>query len=112
MPQNHLSNIEQARQIVASGDFNTVKLQYNDVRATLSQLIRTAFIPAKGYILIVADFSAIEARGLAWLAGETWRQKVFADNKDIYCASVSKMFGVNVVKNGENGHLRAKGESC
>lgn len=110
MPQNHLSNIEQVRQIVASGDFNTVKLKYNDVRAILSQLIRTAFIPAKGYIFIIADFSAIEARVLAWLAGEIWRLQVFASNQDIYCASASKMFGVPVVKNGVNEHLRAKGK--
>ena len=110
LPQNYISNIELARRIVASGDFNIVKSQYNDVRATLSQLIRTAFIPAKGYILIIADFSAIEARVIAWLAGETWRLRVFANNEDIYCASASKMFGVPVVKNGVNGHLRAKGK--
>lgn len=110
LPQNHISNLEQARQLVASGDFNTVKSEYKDVRATLSQLIRTAFIPAKGYIFIIADFSAIEARILAWIAGEFWRQQVFAANGDIYSASASKMFGVPVFKNGNNGHLRAKGK--
>ena len=110
LPQNHISNLEVARQIVASGDFNTFKLQYKDVRATLSQLIRIAFIPTKGYVFIIADYSAIEARVLAWLAGERWRQQVFANNEDIYSASASKMFGVPVVKNGENGHLRAKGK--
>ena len=110
LPQNHISNLELARQIIASGDFNTVKLQYNDVRTTLSQLIRTTFIPAKGYAFIIADFSAIEARVLACLAGETWRQNVFAENEDIYCISASKMFGVPVVKNGEKGICGRKGK--
>ena len=83
---------------------------YDDVPDTLSQLIRTAFVPRTGYKFIVADFSAIEARVLAWLAGERWRMDVFRDGGDIYCASASQMFGVPVVKHGINGHLRQKGK--
>ena len=83
---------------------------YDDVPDTLSQLIRTAFIPRQGMKFIVADFSAIEARVIAWLAGEEWRMKAFANGEDIYCASASKMFGVPVVKHGENGQLRQKGK--
>lgn len=110
LPQNHLKDLENARNIVASGDFNAVKSIYGNVRDTLSQLIRTSLIPDEGHSFIIADFSAIEPRILAWLAGETWRQQVFANNGDLYSASASKMFGVNVVKNGENSQLRAKGK--
>jgi len=110
LPQNHINDLEQAKKLVASGDLEKIKAIYPNVRDILSQLIRTAFIPDNGKILVIADFSAIEARVLAGLAGETWRQEVFKNNGDIYCASASKMFGVNVVKNGENGHLRAKGK--
>lgn len=85
-------------------------IAYEDVPDTLSQLIRTAFVPRPGYKFIVADFSAIEARVIAWLAGEQWRMDAFANGEDIYCASASKMFGVPVVKHGENGHLRQKGK--
>ena len=110
LPQNHLSDLAEARGLVRCGDFEGVKMLYEDVPDTLSQLIRTAFVPQGDRKFIVADFSAIEARVIAWLAGETWRQKVFADGKDIYCASASQMFGVPVEKHGVNGHLRQKGK--
>lgn len=110
LPQNHLDNLADARELVRSGDFDAVDFIFDDVPDTLSQLIRTAFVPREGAKLIVADFSAIEARVIAWLAGEEWRQKVFADGKDIYCASASQMFGVPVEKHGINGHLRQKGK--
>lgn len=110
LPQNHLDDLAQARDLVQGGDFEAVQMLYEDVPDTLSQLIRTAFIPKEGCKFIVADFSAIEARVIAWLAGEKWRQKVFADGGDIYCASASQMFGVPVEKHGINGHLRQKGK--
>lgn len=110
LPQNHLDDLAQARGLVQGGDFEAVQMLYEDVPDTLSQLIRTAFIPKEGCKFIVADFSAIEARVIAWLAGEKWRQKVFADGGDIYCASASQMFGVPVEKHGVNGHLRQKGK--
>ena len=110
LPQNHLDDLAQARDLVRGGDFEAVEMLYEDVPDTLSQLIRTAFIPKEGCKFIVADFSAIEARVIAWLAGEKWRQKVFADGGDIYCASASQMFGVPVEKHGINGHLRQKGK--
>lgn len=110
LPQNHLEDLAEARSLVRSGDFDAVKMLYEDVPDTLSQLIRTAFIAPEGRKLIVADFSAIEARVIAWFAGETWRQKVFAEGEDIYCASASQMFGVPVEKHGINGHLRQKGK--
>ena len=110
LPQNHLDDLAEARSLVRSGDFDAVKMLYEDVPDTLSQLIRTAFIAPDGKKLIVADFSAIEARVIAWLAGEQWRQQVFAEGKDIYCASASQMFGVPVEKHGINGHLRQKGK--
>lgn len=106
LPQNHLPDLEDARELVKSGNLEAVELLYEDVPDTLSQLIRTAFIPKPGYQFLVADFSAIEARVIAWLADETWRMQAFAEGKDIYCASASKIFGVPVVKHGENGHLR------
>lgn len=110
LPQNHLEDLADARALVKSGDFDAVKLLYEDVPDTLSQLIRTAFIPADGNQFYVSDFSAIEARVIAWYAGETWRQKVFESGGDIYCASASQMFHVPVVKHGINGHLRQKGK--
>lgn len=110
LPQNHLSDLAEARGLVRCGDFEGVKMLYEDVPDTLSQLIRTAFVPQGDRKFIVADFSAIEARVIAWLAGEEWRQKVFSDGKDIYCASASQMFGVPVEKHGVNGHLRQKGK--
>ncbi|MBP3506180.1 MAG: DNA polymerase [Lachnospiraceae bacterium] len=110
LPQNHLSDLAEARSLVRSGDFEAVKLLYEDVPDTLSQLIRTAFIPRGGTQFLVADFSAIEARVIAWFAGEKWRQDVFAKGDDIYCASASQMFKVPVEKHGINGHLRQKGK--
>lgn len=110
LPQNHLPDLAEARALVRSGDFDAVKLLYEDVPDTLSQLIRTAFIPRDGAQFLVADFSAIEARVIAWFAGETWRQEVFSTGGDIYCASASQMFKVPVEKHGINGHLRQKGK--
>lgn len=110
LPQNHLSDLAEARALVRSGDFDGVELLYEDVPDTLSQLIRTAFVPKSGCKFIVADFSAIEARVLAWFAGELWRQEVFEKGGDIYCASASQMFKVPVEKHGVNGHLRQKGK--
>lgn len=110
LPQNHLPDLSKARELVKYGSFEDIQMLYDDVPDTLSQLIRTAFIPRQGMKFIVADFSAIEARVIAWLAGEEWRMRAFANGEDIYCASASKMFGVPVVKHGENGHLRQKGK--
>ena len=110
LPQNHLPDLSEARELVKYGSFEDIQMLYDDVPDTLSQLIRTAFIPRQGMKFIVADFSAIEARVIAWLAGEEWRMRAFAYGEDIYCASASKMFGVPVVKHGENGHLRQKGK--
>ena len=110
LPQNHLPDLTEARELVKYGSFEDIQMLYDDVPDILSQLIRTAFIPRQGMKFIVADFSAIEARVIAWLAGEEWRMKAFANGEDIYCASASKMFGVPVVKHGENGHLRQKGK--
>ena len=110
LPQNHLPDLAEARGLVRSGDFDGVELLYEDVPDTLSQLIRTAFVPKSGYKFIVSDFSAIEARVLAWFAGELWRQEVFENGGDIYCASASQMFKVPVEKHGVNGHLRQKGK--
>ena len=110
LPQNHMNDLAQARELVRTGDYETLEMLYDDIPDTLSQLIRTAFIARPGYKFVVSDFSAIEARVLAHLAGETWRSKVFAEGKDIYCASASQMFGVPVVKHGINGHLRQKGK--
>lgn len=110
LPQNHLPDLDQARSLVADRDYETLKMLYDSVPDVLSELIRTAFIPAAGKKFIVADFSAIEARVIAWLAGETWRSQVFSGGGDIYCASASKMFGVPVEKHGVNAHLRQKGK--
>ena len=110
LPQNHIPDLAEARALVRSGDYDTMNLLYNDIPDTLSQLIRTAFIPKPGCKFIVSDYSAIEARVLAHIAGEKWRSKVFAEGKDIYCASASQMFGVPVEKHGINSHLRQKGK--
>lgn len=109
LPQNHINDLEAARQIVCDGDYELFEMLY-DVPSTLSELIRTALVPSSGRRFIVSDFSAIEARVIAYLAQETWRLKVFEDGGDIYCASASQMFGVPVVKHGVNGHLRQKGK--
>ena len=110
LPQNHLPDLTEARALVRAGDYDSVEMLYEDVPDTLSQLIRTAFIPRDGNKFIVSDFSAIEARVIAWLAGEAWRQEVFVKGGDIYCASASQMFKVPVEKHGINGHLRQKGK--
>lgn len=110
LPQNHMNDLAEARELVRIGDYETLELLYDDIPDTLSQLIRTAFIARPGYKFVVSDHSAIEARVLAYLAGETWRSKVFAEGKDIYCASASQMFGVPVEKHGINSHLRQKGK--
>lgn len=110
LPQNHLPDLGEVRSLVRSGDYEGVEMLYEDVPDTLSQLIRTAFIPKPGQKFIVSDFSAIEARVIARMAGESWRQEVFAKGGDIYCASASQMFKVPVEKHGINGHLRQKGK--
>lgn len=110
LPRNYIVNLDIARDLVKKSDRVGLGLLFGDVSDTLSQLIRTAIVAKDGYTLCVADFSAIEARVIAWLSGETWRQKVFAEGGDIYCASASSMFGVPVVKHGVNGHLRQKGK--
>lgn len=110
LPQNHMPDLEQARGLVESGNYGAMELLYDDIPDTLSQLIRTAFVPRVGMKFVVADFSAIEARVLSFLAKESWRTEVFQNNGDIYCASASAMFGVPVEKHGENGHLRQKGK--
>lgn len=112
LPQNHIFDLSEARAIVKTGDYEVMDLLYDDIPDTLSQLIRTAFVPQDGRKFIVADFSAIEARVLSWLAGEKWRMEVFAKNGDIYCETASRMFGVPVVKHGQNGHLRQKGKQA
>ena len=110
LPQNHMEDLAEARELVRQGDYDSMEMLYEDIPDTLSQLIRTAFIPKPGYKFYVADFSAIEARVIAHLAGETWRAEVFKNGGDIYCASASQMFHVPVEKHGVNGHLRQKGK--
>lgn len=110
LPQNHLPDLEQARSLVKADDYDALELLYEDIPDTLSQLIRTAFVPRDGMKFVVADFSAIEARVLSFLAGETWRSEVFANGGDIYCESACKMFHVPVEKHGANSHLRQKGK--
>ena len=112
LPQNHIPDLAQARELVKAGDFDALAMLYEDIPDTLSQLIRTAFVPQDGRKFIVADFSAIEARVIAWIAGERWRLKVFEGGGDIYCASASQMFHVPVEKHGVNGHLRQKGKQA
>ena len=110
LPQNHLPDLDEVRSLIRAGEFEGVELLYDSVPVVLSELIRTAFIPKSGCRFYVADFSAIEARVIAWIAGEEWRQKVFESGGDIYCASASQMFHVPVEKHGINGHLRQKGK--
>ena len=110
LPQNHMAHLEDARSLVRSGDYALLSALYDSVPEVLSELIRTAFVPRDGYKFIVSDFSAIEARVLSFLAGESWRLKVFAENGDIYCASASAMFHVPVEKHGQNAYLRQKGK--
>ena len=110
LPQNHIPDLKEARELVRSGNFEALEVLYDSVPEVLSELIRTAFVPRSGCKYIVADFSAIEARVIAWFAGEQWRLDVFDRGGDIYCASASQMFGVPVEKNGINGNLRQKGK--
>ena len=110
LPQNHMPDLDDARQLVRSGGYEGVKLLYPNVTNTLSELLRTALIAEEGHRFVVADFSAIEARVTAWFAGEEWRLETFRNGGDIYCASASQMFHVPVEKNGVNGELRAKGK--
>ena len=110
LPQNHISDLAAARGLIKTDNYEAFSILYDDIPGTLSQLIRTSFVPQDGNKFIVSDFSAIEARILAWLAGEKWRMKVFEEGKDIYCSSASQMFGVPVEKHGVNGHLRQKGK--
>jgi len=110
LPQNHLPDLDTVRNLIREGHFDTVEALYDSVPMVLSELIRTAFVPKPGHRFFVADFSAIEARVIAWIAGEQWRQEVFAGGGDIYCASASQMFHVPVEKHGVNGHLRQKGK--
>lgn len=110
LPQNHMPDLEQARELVRTGNFKALEILYDDIPDTLSQLIRTAFVPRKGMKFIVSDFSAIEAQVIAHIAGETWRTEVFKNGGDIYCASASQMFHCKVEKHGENAHLRQKGK--
>lgn len=110
LPQNHMEDLEQARGLVRNGDYTALDMLYDSVPNVLSELIRTAFVAGDGNKFCVADFSAIEARVLSWLAGEQWRTEVFVNNGDIYCASASAMFGVPVEKHGQNAHLRQKGK--
>lgn len=110
LPQNHMQDLEQARALIKENNYDALEFLYDDIPDTLSQLIRTAFVPRNDMKFVVADFSAIEARVLSFLAKETWRNKVFKDNGDIYCASASAMFGVPVEKHGVNSHLRQKGK--
>lgn len=110
LPQNHMDDLEEARNLVWDGNFEALELLYDDIPSVLSELIRTAFVAKPGYKYIVSDFSAIEARVLSFIAGEQWRIQTFKDGKDIYCASASQMFGVPVEKHGVNSHLRQKGK--
>ena len=110
LPQNHMPDLEQARELVKGGNHEALTMLYDSVPNVLSELIRTAFVPKEGCEFVVADFSAVEARVLSWLAGEEWRTEVFRKNGDIYCASAAAMFGVPVEKHGVNGHLRQKGK--
>lgn len=110
LPQNHLPDLSEARELVRQGNYEALDLLYDSIPDVLSQLIRTAFVPRAGMKFVVSDFSAIEARVISWLAGERWKSEDFAAGKDIYCSSASQMFGVPVVKHGINGNLRQKGK--
>ena len=110
LPQNHLPDLSEARELVRQGNYEALDLLYDSIPDVLSQLIRTAFVPRAGMKFVVSDFSAIEARVISWLAGERWKSEDFAAGKDIYCSAASQMFGVPVVKHGINGNLRQKGK--
>ena len=110
LPQNHLPDLSEARELVRQGNYGALDLLYDSVLDVLSQLIRTAFVPREGMKFVVSDFSAIEARVISWMAGEKWKSAAFAAGKDIYCSTASQMFGVPVVKHGINGELRQKGK--
>ena len=110
LPQNHLPDLSEARELVRQGNYEALDLLYDSIPDVLSQLIRTAFVPRAGMKFVVSDFSAIEARVISWLAGERWKSQAFAAGKDIYCSTASQMFGVPVVKHGINGDLRQKGK--
>lgn len=110
LPQNHLPDLAEARELVRQGNYEALEFLYDSIPDVLSQLIRTAFIPRQGMKFVVSDFSAIEARVISWLAGETWKSEAFAAGQDIYCTTASQMFGVPVVKHGINGRLRQKGK--
>lgn len=110
LPQNHLPDLSEARELVRQGNYGALDLLYDSVPDVLSQLIRTAFVPREGMKFVVSDFSAIEARVISWMAGEKWKSAAFAAGKDIYCSTASQMFGVPVVKHGVNGELRQKGK--
>lgn len=110
LPQNHLPDLSEARELVRQGNYGALDLLYDSVPDVLSQLIRTAFVPREGMKFVVSDFSAIEARVISWMAGEKWKSAAFAAGKDIYCSTASQMFGVPVVKHGINGELRQKGK--
>ena len=110
LPQNHLPDLSEARELVRQGNYEALELLYDSVPDVLSQLIRTAFVPREGMKFVVSDFSAIEARVISWMAGEKWKAAAFAAGKDIYCSTASQMFGVPVVKHGVNGDLRQKGK--
>ena len=110
LPQNHMDDLAEARNLVRDGNFEALELLYDDIPSVLSELVRTAFVPKPGYKYIVSDFSAIEARVLSFIAGEQWRIQTFKAGKDIYCESASRMFGVPVEKHGMNSHLRQKGK--
>ncbi|MCH4095490.1 MAG: DNA polymerase [Acidaminococcus provencensis] len=110
LPQNHLPDLSEARDLVRQGNYEALELLYDSVPDVLSQLIRTAFVPREGMKFVVSDFSAIEARVISWMAGEKWKAAAFAAGKDIYCSTASQMFGVPVVKHGVNGELRQKGK--
>lgn len=110
LPQNHMPDLRAARELVKTGNLTALEILYDDISDTLSQLIRTAFIPKDGYKFIISDFSAIEARVIAHIAGEKWREDVFKNGGDIYCASAERMFHCKVEKHGENSHLRQKGK--
>lgn len=110
LPQNHLPDLDKVRRLLKCRQFDAIEMLYDSVPLVLSELIRTAFVPKPGCRFFVADFAAIEARVIAWIAGEQWRQEVFAKGGDIYCASASQMFHVPVEKHGINGHLRQKGK--
>jgi DNA polymerase bacteriophage-type len=110
LPQNHLDDLDYCRELVAAKDFEAVEMIWGETAFVFSELVRTAFVPSEGCRFVVCDFSAVEARILGWLAHEKWREEVFENGGGIYCASASKMYGVEVVKHGVNGHLRQRGK--